>query len=176
MTLFHMMSDVSIQLTTTTGDDKVTLEGATIQLSNTYPSGKVRMGNGLVEPDGTPDAAQATVVETSGNYKVEHFGFIPQTLENVGGVNNTDVVLTITTADHNEYRVNMKGMKANTIGNNLISNPYTKTGEKYTINRWYPNYQYTYTFHLTKTGIAKITETLANWETVSADNENIQIQ
>lgn len=176
MTLFHMMSDVTIQLTTTTGDDKVTLEGATIQLSNTYPSGKVRMGNGLVEPDGTPDVAQATVVETSGNYKVEHFGFIPQTLENVGGVDEKDVVLTITTSDNNEYRVNMKGMKATTIGNNLISNPYTISDGKYTINRWYPNYQYTYTFHLTKTGIAKITATLANWETVSADNENIQIQ
>jgi len=176
MTLFHMMSDVTIQLTTTTGDDKVTLAGATIQLSNTYPSGKVRMGNGLVEPDGTPGAAQATVVETSGNYKVENFGFIPQTLENVGGVNEKDVVLTITTADQNEYRVNMKGMKATTIGNNLISNPYTISDGKFTINRWYPNYRYTYTFHLTKTGIAKITATLANWETVSADNENIQIQ
>ena len=93
MEMFHMMSDVTINLTTTSGGDKVTLAGATIKLTNTYPTGKVLMGNGLVIPTGTVDDVTETVNES---YKVENYGFVPQDL--------TSVVLTITTTDNNQYR------------------------------------------------------------------------
>ena len=165
MEMFHMMSDVTINLTTTSGGDKVTLAGATIKLTNTYPTGKVLMGNGLVIPTGTVDDVTETVNES---YKVENYGFVPQDL--------TSVVLTITTTDNNQYIVEMKDVVSSTVGNNLISNPYELSNGKYKINRWYPNYKYTYTFKLTKTGIAKITSTLANWETVVADSEDVQIK
>lgn len=167
--IFHMMSDVTIQLTTTEGTDAVTLEGATISLSNIYPTGTVKLGNGLITPTGTPTATVGTVTLVSSTYKLHH-GFVPQSLEGV--------VLTITTADNNQYKITMPERTA-TIANSAITNPYTETSSgsgKYTINAWYPNFQYTYTFKLTKTGVESISATIANWGTVTADQETVVIQ
>lgn len=168
MTMFHMMSDVSVQLTTSEGTDAVTLDGATVQFSNTYPTAKVLMGTGLVVPTGDAGNALETV---NASHKVEHYGFIPQSLESV--------VLTIT-AQNNQYIVDLKDLEvgASAISNTLIANPYSETSPgsgKYKIDRWYPNVQYSYTFKLTKTGIATIMATLANWETVNAGDDNVQI-
>lgn len=179
MELFHMMSDVTIQLTTTNDDDKVTLAGATIQLSMIHPTGKVSMGNGLVTPDGTP----APVPEVPGTVDSEfkwHYGFVPQSLENVNSTSN-DVILTITTADNNRYIVYMKNVEfsSTAFSNTLIANPYSETSSgsgKYKINRWYPNFKYTYTFNLRKKGVALITATLANWESVTATQQDVYIQ
>ncbi len=171
MELFHMMSDVTIQLTTTTDDDKVTLTDATVQLTYIHPTGKVAMGNGLVTPDGTPATVPGTV---DGEFKW-HYGFVPQSLTDVNGTN--DVVLTITTTDGNRYIVDMESVVATTVGNNLIANTYSKdTNNKFIINRWYPNYKYTYTFNLKKSGVETISATLANWESVTADPQTVVIQ
>ena len=175
MELFHMMSDVTIQLTTTNDDDKVTLAGATIQLSMIHPTGKVSMGNGLVTPDGAPATVEGTV---DGDYKW-HYGFVPQPLENVSA--GSDVILTITTADNNRYIVYMKNVEfsSTAFSNTLIANPYSETSPgsgKYKINRWYPNFKYTYTFNLRKKGVALITATLANWESVTAYQQDVYIQ
>lgn len=169
--MFHMMSDVTIQLTTSVSGDedydaRVDLANAKMELSNIYPTGKVLMGNGLVTPTGTVSTVDNII---SGTKTVPwRHGFVPQDL--------TNVVLTITTSDNNQYFVDMKDVKATTVGNNLIANPYSKDGEKYVIGRWYPNYKYTYTFKLVKTGIALISATLANWETVTAGDDNVQIK
>ena len=168
MELFHMMSDVTIQLTTTNDADAVDLASAKIQLSMIHPKGKVAMGNGLVTPDGTPATVEGTV---DGEFKW-HYGFVPQSLENVSAGN--DVILTITTTDNNRYIVDMKNVVASSYTNTLIANPYTASSGK--INRWYPNFTYTYTFNLRKTGVALITATLANWESVTADPQNVYIQ
>lgn len=168
MELFHMMSDVTIQLTTTNNADAVDLASAKIQLSMIHPTGKVAMGNGLVTPDGTPATVEGTV---DGYYKW-HYGFVPQSLENVSAGN--DVILTITTTDNNRYIVDMKNVVASSYTNTLIANPYTASSGK--INRWYPNYKYTYTFNLKKSGVETISATLANWETVTADEETVVIQ
>lgn len=171
--LFHMMSDVKINLTTTTGDDKVDLEDAQIKLSKIYPTATVKMGNGLVTPTGTATDVTGTV-ENSGHSW--HYGFVPQPLN--------DVVLTITTKDHNQYVINMNEIVVaeDKVSNNLIANPYTKITDegtnkgKYTIDHWYPNYQYTYTFTLKKSKVAAITATLADWENVTAGNDNVKIK
>ena len=167
--IFHMMSDVSIQLTTTEGTDAVNLANAQISLSNIYPTGTVKLGNGLITPTGTQGAAGGTVSSVSSTYQL-HYGFVPQSL--------TGVVLTITTADNNQYKITMPERTA-TIANSAITNPYTETASgsgKYTINAWYPNFQYTYTFKLTKTGVESISATIANWGTVTADQETVVIQ
>ena len=169
MELFHMMSDVTIQLTTTNDADAVDLASAKVQLTYIHPTGKVAMGNGLVTPDGTPAPVEGTV---DGDYKW-HYGFVPQSLENVNSTSN-DVILTITTTDNNRYIVDMKEVVASTYSNTLIANPYTASSGK--INRWYPNFTYTYTFNLRKTGVALITATLANWESVTADPQTVVIQ
>jgi len=167
--IFHMMSDVTIQLTTTEGTDAVNLANAQISLSNIYSSGTVKLGNGLITPTGTQGAAGGTVSSVSSTYQL-HYGFVPQSL--------TGVVLTITTTDNNQYKITMPERTA-TIANSAITNPYTETSSgsgKYTINAWYPNFQYTYTFKLTKTGVESISATIANWGTVTADQETVVIQ
>ena len=164
--IFHMMSDVTFQLTTTEGADAVTLAGATISLSNIYPTGTVKMGNGLITPTGTQEAAGGTV---DTNFKL-NYGFVPQSL--------AGVVLTITTTDNNQYKITMPERTA-AVTNSAITNPYTETSSGsgiYTINAWYPNFKYTYTFKLKKTGIEKISATIANWGAVTATQEEIQIQ
>lgn len=167
MNTFHMMSDVTIKLTTTTGTDAVTLSGATVKLTPVYNTGTVRMGNGLINTTGSTGDITGTVSDVDEqSYKQWRYGFVPQSLESV--------VLTITTTDHNQYIVNMKDVVANTVSSSIISNPYTDNDHK--INRWYPNFSYTYTFHLTKTGIEKVTATLAAWGAVTADPQTVQIQ
>lgn len=112
--MFHMMSDVVINLTTTDGSDKVDLSDAKLELSQIYPTGKVLMGNGLVMPTGTP----GTVTDiTVGN----HYGFVPQALD--------DVVLTITTKDNNQYIIDMKDVKSGSdiIDRWLPNHKYTYT-------------------------------------------------
>lgn len=173
--MFHMMSDVTIKLTTSTGTDAVTIASATITLSNIYNNGLVRMGNGKVETTGSvaDPAISGTVADVSGTYQWR-YGFVPQSL--------ASVVLTIQTTDHNLYIVDMKDVVATTVGNNLIKNPYTPIAAgntnagKYPIDYWYPNYKYTYTFKLTKSDISLITATLADWETVTAGDDNVQIK
>lgn len=175
MVMLHMMSDVTIQLTTSTGDDAVDLTNATVQLTNIHPTGKVLMGNGLIEPNGAPTTVTGTVSLESSAYQW-HYGFVPQSLTDVNGTTN-DVVLTITTTDGNRYIVDMESVVATTVGNNLIANTYSKdSNNKYIINRWYPNYKYTYTFNLKKSGVETISATLANWESVTADPQTVQIQ
>ncbi len=170
MIMFHMMSDVTIKLTTT-GDadpDKVDLTNAKMQLSNVYKEGNVLMGNGLVVPTET---SKGTITNETGTntYQVDwHYGFIPQSLANV--------VLTITTADNNQYFVTMNEVLAATVGSTIIANPYTQKNGKYVIDRWLPNYQYTYTFKLSKSGITQISASLADWEKVEAGDDNVQIQ
>lgn len=166
MVLFHMMSDVTINITTTDGTDKVNLTNVKMELSNVYSTGKVLMGNGLVVPTST--AENINYEETSSTNQISwHYGFIPQSLE--------DVVLTITTADNNQYVVNMKDVLATTVEDNIIANKYPQSNGKYVINRWLPNYKYTYKFKLTKAGITKISASLANWEEVEVD-ETVQIK
>ena len=161
MIMFHMMSDVTINLTTTDGTDQVTLTNAKMQLSNVYSTGKVLMGNGLVVPTGT---AGIITNETATAQTPWTYGFIPQSLENV--------VLTITTADNNQYFVTMKDVKVSTFTPNIIANPYTNN----VIDRWLPNFKYTYTFKLSKAGITQISASLADWENVEAGDDNVQIQ
>lgn len=127
------------------------------------------MGNGLVTPTGDLTNVIGTV---DSNYKW-HYGFVPQSLDDVNSTTN-DVILTITTADKNRYIVDMKEVVASTYSNTLIANPYTASSNK--ITRWYPNFKYTYTFHLLKTGVSKITATLANWESVEANPQDVYIQ
>ncbi len=160
MVMFNMMSKVTIKVETTTDDDKVELDDshkAKLSLSQIYPTGRVKMGNGLVVTTGTPGPVEKTSNEWTRN-------FVPQSLDNV--------VLTITTTDNNQYEVNMKDVVASSVSNNLIENPYSANK----IDHWYPNYEYTYKFILKKTGVAKVTATISNWESVPAAPQEVKIK
>lgn len=188
--MFHMMSDVTIKVKSVTGDAAVQLgDGSdanctTIKFEKIYKTGSVALGNGLVTGvyeqgesskggySFTNHPAPADGVITWANY-----GAIPQALAGTTAID--DVILVITTPDKNEYRVSMKDVKA-TVTNNNIANPYTQVPEsdpaKYIIDSWYPGFKYNYSFTLKKTGITDIQATIVDWETVTADSEDVQIR
>lgn len=170
--LFHMMSEVTFELKSTgsSNPDYVEIgtgEGTsqtTLKLKNFNKDGRVLMGNGLVEVTGTKSDVTLSSTLTS-NANSYTYGVVPQDL--------TGVQVVITTPDHNEYIVNMKDVVATTVSETNIKNPYTANGNK--IDRWYPGFKYTYTFKLKKKGI-DIKVTILDWETVTAGDDNVQIQ
>ena len=71
----------------------------------------------------------------------------------------------------------MKDLLATSVPDNNIKNPYTADGNgKFEIDRWYPGFKSTYTFKLKKKGIEDIKVTILDWETVTAGDDNVQIQ
>lgn len=172
--MFHMMSDLTIKLQTTTGTDAVdfgtgTGESVTkVELVDYKANGKLQLGNGLVTATG--DAGVSVISNTVNSSSLTcTYGAIPQDL--------TNVKLRITTADGNQYIVNMGERVATAVPTETnLNNPYTLSNGTYAINRWYPGYKYIYTFTLKKTGITNITATIVNWETVTAAPDDVYIK
>lgn len=181
LTLFHMMSDLTFNIKTTSDASKVELchnsgESYTkLDLVGFYKNGKVLLGTGLVKTDGSISTVDNRVnisrssIE-NGQYAQQQytFGAVPQDL--------TAVKLYITTPDKNQYIVDLKDVKATTIATNNIENPYTKDNGKYKIDRWYPGFKYVYTFTLAKSGITNLQATIVDWETVTAEDDTVTIQ
>ena len=173
--MFHAMSDITFKVYTTKGADEVELVDGTgsnyttIKLENISTTGKIYLGNGLVEADETKSNHSFTThpaTDADGKLTWSNYGAIPQALD--------DVVLVITTLDHNEYRVAMKDVVASSaISNTNVQYP-AYTDDK--VNYWYPGVKYTYTFRLKKKGIEDIKVTILGWEEVEAGNDNVQIQ
>ncbi len=191
---FHMMSQVDIVLTTTDGPDKVSLynegtkTGTTVKITKIFQKGKVEMGRGLVTTTGTTseylvhspgtesaadyyetqpvDGTTAAVSKTYSSY------VIPQELIQKGaGTGGTDVYvgLEIQTPDKNMYYVVQK-LSEITAGVTTPDDGYNhENGDK--ISRWYPGHHYTYTLTLKKTGIDKITCSLADWKKITGSSD-----
>ena len=151
---FHMTSNVIVNLSTTTGDDKVTLDGATVKILNSQQSGKVYMGNGLVEPTETA----SDLILLSGKNNTYSAFCIPQALDE-----KDKVKLEITTTDNNVYTV-------------VLSDINVSGSDTEKIKRWLPNHKYTYSLTLSKTGINQLTCTLLNWEDVTGNNQDVTIE
>lgn len=192
---FHMMSQVDIVLTTTNGADKVLLydetatpnKGTTVKITNIFQNGKVEMGRGLVSKTGdrsdylvtnTPGTAsedsyyQTKPSEGAAKSKVYSSYVIPQELIQKGaGTDGTDVYvgLKIQTPDKNMYYVVQK-LSAIKAGVTTPDDGYNHSNGD-PITRWYPGHHYTYTLTLKKTGIDKITCSLANWKEITGSSD-----
>lgn len=176
--LFHMMSDVTINISSVEGEAKVDLGNGTstttkIELKNIYTKGRVQLGNGFVLGTGTQTGTHPFPLKglkDGTTLTWSNYGAIPQPL--------AGVVLEITTPDHNHYLIDLANVKASAsnISSKNVQNPYAIVDGKCTINRWYPDYKYTYSFTLSKKGVTGITCTILEWEEVTADDEVIQIQ
>ena len=173
--LFHVMSDVTFKISSVTGDAQVDLGDGTstktkIKLKNIYTEGRVQLGNGLVLGSGTQTQTHTFPSQGGNTLMWSNYGAIPQSL--------AGVVLDITTPDNNHYLIDLASVKASAsnISSKNVQNPYAIVDGKCTINRWYPDYKYTYSFTLSKKGVAGITCTILEWEEVTADDEVIQIQ
>jgi len=191
MLIFHVLSQIKVEVTTSTGTDKVELQknsGATdadktkLEILNILPDGQVLLGTGLVATTGT-ERSDATMgnhafTKESGENPAKvvlSYGIVPQALSYSGGT----IGLRITTPDGNKYVVRDISTLTATVSTTNLSNPYTETGSgtnKYIINRWYPNYKYTYNITITKKGIERITAAVVDWETVTGDNINIDLE
>jgi hypothetical protein len=195
MLMFHVTSQVFVNVTTTKTADKVTLYEAAageapekktkVEILNFLPTGEVRMGNGLVSATGERVTQQEI---TYGDYtgegdnaaKITNFkwGVVPQALSWSTPTAGT-IGLRITTPDGNQYLIRDLSTCTATVTTNNLSNPYEETGSgtaRYTIDRWYPNYQYTYNITVTKKGIERITAAVVGWEVVNGDNIPIDLE
>lgn len=181
--MFHMMSDVTINVQSVEGAGAVELEigdeKTTIHFEKISTSGSVALGNGLITA-GTPVNTTENLAMSSTSNKWL-YGAIPQNLDGPTTATTDDVILVITTPDHNQYKVSMKGVKAETVTEQDLHNPYSQVGgsgedkDMYIIDKWYPGFKYTYTFKLSKKKIEDIKATIVGWEEVTAGDE-VQIQ
>lgn len=173
--LFHVMSDVTFNISSVDGEAKVDLgdgesTATKIEFKNIYTKGRVQLGNGLVLGTGTQTGTHTFPLQGGTTLKWSNYGAIPQSL--------AGVVLEITTPDNNHYLIDLASVKASAsnISSKNVQNPYAIVDGKCTINRWYPDYKYTYSFTLSKKGVTGITCTILEWEEVTADDEVIQIK
>ena len=147
LTQLHMLSQLDIYLTTTTGTDAVTLEGSTVVITGMSHEGQVLMGSGKIKATGSVTDVPMTA-PSAGTVATTPFTWdvVPQTLSHIG--------LIITTGDHNKY---------------VISDlsKIVEKGTSSTISEWIPGTHYTYTFNLKKTAV-KASVSLAGWTTKSA--------
>lgn len=179
--LFHVTSQIVVNVTTTEDADQVKLQdGATktkVELLNFLPDGIVQMGDGKVSTS-TLEHGRGDAEMGGGESNSFTFGVVPQELAWSTPTTGT-IGMRITTPDGNQYLVNDISTLTATVTANNLKNPYTETGSgtgKYTINRWYPNYKYTYNVRLKKKGIDHITAAVVDWETVTGDGIDVDLE
>ena len=189
MLLFHVTSQIFVTVKTTTGADKVTLKSGddltTVEILRFLKDGKVLMGTGAVSTTSTDRTASAYF--TTGTYTAESgttpaqvanssFGIVPQALSWGGATAGTETIgLRITTPDGNQYVVKDLSTCTATVSDNNLVIPYA-VSSPYTINAWYPHYQYYYTVTLKQAGVANITAAVVAWETVTGDLGEITLE
>ena len=198
MLIFHMTCQLFINVTTSKSTDPNVVKlnkddntnGTKVEILRFYNNGKVLLGNGLVETTGSTVTNQEITVgsytpdDDSNPAKTEFsYGMVPQTLNRETGTNTETgkVGLRITTPDGNQYVIEDISTVYASVSDTHLKIPYTETSvsgsdTKYKINRWYPGYKYTYTIRITKKGIDKITAQLLDWETVTSDDIDIDLE
>lgn len=182
--MFHMMSKVKFKVKTVSENGAVNLGDGSdnnctkLTLKNIHKTGKVLMGNGCVLATDTRADYDFINHPAPSNSIITwlDYGAIPQNLNK----NGHEVVLEITTPDANIYKVKLADIwtESSKISTTNLANPYTKhaTEDKYQVDYWYPHYEYTYTFTLSKKGIDNIQVTILDWEKVEASDDEVQIQ
>lgn len=183
ITELHMLSKINVILKTTDTDNKVTLHDGTtpaiVKLVRYFKDGKVELGRGLVTV--TSDSRGSAEFKTPDTFFEEEnkkthpylFMAVPQLLSGSGSAGDADFVgLEITTPDGNVYKINrLSEIEASAVG----SEAGQGQAESQKILRWLPNHHYTYTFTLKKTGVTA-TATVAKWNEVTADKEDVTIE
>lgn len=173
MLLFHMTSQIKVNVSSVTGDGSVTLidgdNKTKVEILNFLPDGKVLMGTGAVSAtDGTRVtegvSEMAYLSESTATTVSFAYGIVPQSLiyDTTGRIG-----LCITTPDGNKYYVRDLSMCTATVSSTNLAIPYSGSSP-YIINAWYPHYKYTYNITLSKVGVTNITAAVLDWETVES--------
>ena len=178
MLLFHMTSQITVNVSSVTGDGSVTLiddgdNKTKVEILNFLPDGKVLMGTGAVSASGTRVtegvSEMAYLSESTATTVSFVYGIVPQSLiyDTTGRIG-----LCITTPDGNKYYVRDLSTCTATVSSTNLVNPYTAATTNYTIDAWYPHYKYTYNITLSKVGVTNITAAVLDWETVESTISN----
>ena len=173
MLLFHMTSQIKVNVSSVTGDGSVTLidgdNKTKVEILNFLPDGKVLMGTGAVSAtDGTRVtegvSEMAYLSESTATMVSYAYGIVPQPLiyDTTGRIG-----LCITTPDGNKYYVRDLSTCTATVSSANLAIPYSGSSP-YIINAWYPHYKYTYNITLSKAGVKNITAAVLDWETVES--------
>ena len=169
MTQFHMMSQITVKLTTTDDEKAVDLTGSEVTITR-INNGKVLMGSGLITLSGSTTDVKLNKAENSYTYTLN---VVPQLLERVSGSTNDDdyIGISIKTAkgEAKYFREKLSSIKAKTVNG-------TQHTAGATITRWYPGHSYTYTFNLVKSGIKSMTASVADWTIINAESQNISLE
>ncbi|EFI72724.1 MULTISPECIES: fimbrillin family protein [Segatella] len=175
MTQFHMMSKVTVKLTSEPKDDKddnqkVDLTGSKVYITRINKDGEVLMATGKITSSNLQKDLEMTP-ETNTTSYIYNMSVVPQTL--VRGTSDADYIgIRIETASgksiyYYEKLSDVKASDATTSQNN-------KTGES--ISYWYPGHHYTYVFNILKTGVNGVTASLVDWTTVTGATQNISLE
>ena len=170
MTQFHMMSQITINLTTTKDETAVDLTGSEVTITRIDNNGKVLMGSGLITLSGSTTDVKLNKAENSYTYTLN---VIPQLLERKA--NSTDdndyIGISIKTATGKSmyFCERLSEIKAATVAG-------TQHTKGKAITRWYPGHTYTYTFNLTKTGIKDMKASVVDWIKINAETQNISLE
>lgn len=145
----YMMAQVEVKLTTTTGDDKVILDGnTTVELVNTITSRPIYLGTRSI---GDESLTRETYPMTqTADVKVFHDAIVPQSLPD-------EVQLKITVKDGTESDVYYAVVNKIKVGG-------------YNITKWEAGKHYVYTLNIKKTGIS-VTATITDWTTAEGSDD-----
>lgn len=162
----HMMSNIYVDLETTTGTDKVDLTDATVKLVYYAKEAKLQMGNGLVTSYSNYDNGAGTLMtdDVHATDPVYDYSYrvVPQSLTNTSNGAGTKVGMVITTTDGNVYIIDDLSK--------------IKESGKNEITEWLPGKKYYYKFTLKKTGITNLSATIVDWAKVNVENEIVTIK
>ena len=163
----YMMSQVEVNLSTTTGDDKVKLEGAVVEIVKIYNTGDVKLGDREVIPTGSIGSYELNTVTGEGNANKRWSAIVPQSLTYDPNSPLAD--------DNTKFRISIKNEAGTAIDDIYYAdiNPILKQGsttEKVAPNgKWESGKRYVYDLRLTKTNV-QVTATLTDWAPVNADH------
>lgn len=143
----YMMSQVEVDLKTTSGADKVAIgENTVVEITNAYSSGVVSLGTREVTVSGSTGnyTLNADAVETDADKKKlqRRSAIVPQSLDGL----KFKVTVTNDNGTKDVYYSSIKDI--------LV--------ESNTITKWESGYHYKYTLTLKKTGIS-VTATITDW-------------
>ena len=170
MTQFHMMSQITVKLTTTDDEKAVDLTGSEVTITRIDNNGKVLMGSGLITLSGSTTDVKLNKAENSYTYTLN---VVPQLLERVSGSTNDNDYIGISIKTANGQSMYFCERLSDITASSVAGNQHTK-GEA--IKRWYPGHSYTYTFNLVKSGIKSMTASVVDWVNINAESQNISLE
>ena len=174
LTFRYVMSQVEVNLTTTSTESSVDLNGATVAITNVYSKGDVKLGDrGVIQTSNignytldpvavvVDDPATEEIDENTVSKRKRHSAIVPQMLTFSTARASTNVQFKITLGNGDVYYADIQPIPVQEAGSSIPAAPVTA---------WESGKHYVYTLNISKTQI-KATATLANWTTVEASEE-----